>query len=116
MKIVIRVILLFCLLTIGRISYMYAYVSGTSNVCTFSPLHSSQNENGKLKAVEIGEEQDDDQTSAKKKYITPGFQITTYHYAHPGFTRYSNSKAPPAGRNSYYRSTPRNILFGVFRI
>lgn len=116
MKLFLRSLLVFSLLFLGRYEYLYAFTASQVSVQTIGPAHSHKEDDQKLKAVELTEEDDDDKLSSFKHLIS-GDIIPSVHYAtSPGYASVDTKSATTLYTHALHSSPRKYILFGVFRI
>ena len=116
MKLSIRFLLIFSLLFLGRYEYLYAYTGSHGIAVTINPVHPDKENQEKLKAIELTEEDDDDKLSSYKNQLS-GDKISSFHYAHfPEYSIINTKSAVPLGECALYIAPRRYILFGVFRV
>lgn len=74
-------------------------------------------ETGHLKAIEIGQEDEDNKENSSKKYSTLNSYLATFFYAPATGSTCSHAKTRLAFSGHFpFSSSSRHLVFGVFRI
>lgn len=116
MKLLLRSLLVCSLLFLGRYEYLYAFTASQGSDISITPAHSHSENDERLKAIELAEEEDDDKLGSFK-HLVSGDIIPSFQYAQsPAYTSTEIKSATSLYTYALNTAPRKYLLFGVFLI